>query len=572
MTVITKVIESIVEPIAEVARRKHLDTTRMTLIADHVSYLRDTVFLKTSPVLSAFSRFLATNTNNTIDELEAAFTSLVPVTEYSDYAEMQARIVAGDLKTPNLLCFGIPTFIISSSSTSGGKSKLFACNEAEPLARVLKALYAEKAKQVPVGTKQLAITSLAPRGMTGDIPICSVGTFRDRIILKSDGLTSDEELMDVLDESNGVPHAIKLAKKYNDLMALHALFALVEPDLGYISTVFSSTLVDWIELIQQNKQELLECIRFGTLPKAVKLEQALVGAIVKHWIPNPARAQELEDIDFNAEGWMKIVWQKLEMVEASCSGVFATRIPEIRHAIGSSCKFIFGVYASTEGFVIGVNMQTQSDPHLFQILNIFGLFEYLEVGDSGPIVSAAKLKEGQTYKLIVSNKRLGLWRYNLQDLVQHVGYHPVTNNPIVRYIGRDGGLRLVPSFVSEQQLRYAADAVFKTANEALVKEFVTFADNSEPNEAVGFCFEATDAEHILDVGVWEDILTELLRGQNERFEQFYGDKLRKCVVRVLRPGTFAEYRAWRAEAVGSGQVKIPVVIQALETKEWFLAR
>ncbi|ORY23565.1 hypothetical protein BCR33DRAFT_796434 [Rhizoclosmatium globosum] len=83
--------------------------TRMTLIADHVSYLRDTVFLKTSPVLSAFSRFLATNTNNTIDELEAAFTSLVPVTEYSDYAEMQARIVAGDLKTPNLLCPGIPT-------------------------------------------------------------------------------------------------------------------------------------------------------------------------------------------------------------------------------------------------------------------------------------------------------------------------------------------------------------------------------------------------------------------------------------------------------------------------------
>ncbi|KAJ3284848.1 hypothetical protein HDU79_007814 [Rhizoclosmatium sp. JEL0117] len=217
-------------------------------------------------------------------------------------------------------------------------------------------------------------------------------------------------------------------------------------------------------------------------------------------------------------------------------------------------------------------MQDQSDPNLFQILNIFGVFEYLEVGNGGAIVSAANLKEGQTYKLVVSNKRVGVWRYNLQDLVQHVGYHPVTSNPIVRYIGRDGGLRLVPSFVSEQQLKRAADAVFKTTNKALVKEFVTFADNSEPNEAVGFCFEAADENRTLDTGVWEDILTVSLREQNERFEQFYGDKLRKCVVRVLRSGTFAEYRAWRAEVVGSGQVKIPVVIQALETKEWFLAR
>ncbi|KAJ3296649.1 hypothetical protein HDU79_006060 [Rhizoclosmatium sp. JEL0117] len=181
-----KVTGSIVNPAGEAARHNQLDTTRKTLIADHVAYLRDTVFLQTSPALSAFSHFLATNNDYTNDELEAAFTSLVPVTEYSDYAYFQDRIVAGDLKTPNLICPGVPTYILSSSSTSGTKSKLFACNEAESMAGILKALYAEKAKLLPVGTKQLTITSLATRGMVGDVPICPVGIFRDRIILKSD--------------------------------------------------------------------------------------------------------------------------------------------------------------------------------------------------------------------------------------------------------------------------------------------------------------------------------------------------------------------------------------------------
>ncbi|ORY31912.1 hypothetical protein BCR33DRAFT_703045 [Rhizoclosmatium globosum] len=543
---------------------------RKELIVEHVAYLRDTKLFHTSPALNPFKLFLETSTYCSPDDLEAAFTKLVPITTYADYKDLQDSIISGNVDTPNVLFPKLPNYIMNSSSTSGGKSKFFAIHADEDIGVKMLAMQKMKAGRIAEGSVVLEINSISAQNVFG-LSVCPGSILAARMALKVKGLPTDEEIAATVDSSNGIPWAIKLVQDYSTLLALHSLFGLVDTRVGYISAVFSSIWLDWAHYIQTHKGELLQCIEFGTLPVACLIEEELQESIMKHWKANPARAQELRGINFNHDGWMKVVWPELQFAEAGCGGVFASGIPRIRSAIGPSVPLVFGPYASTEAMVMGISLQNETDPNLFQMINFGGcLFEYLEL--NGKLVSGAELKQGQRYKLIVSNKRLGIWRYDLSDVLEHVGFHPGSKNSIMRYIGREGGIRLVPTFISEQEIITAAKSVFDSTNGKVAREFLSFPDSTAGMEAVAFCFEAVDNNHNLDVDHMEDTLTNVLRSQNERFGLFLGDSLRKCAVRVLPPGTFAEYRGWKARSVGSGQVKIPVVVTNLEVRDWFLAR
>ncbi|KAG6369051.1 hypothetical protein JVT61DRAFT_1919 [Boletus reticuloceps] len=49
-----------------------------------------------------------------------------------------------------------------------------------------------------------------------------------------------------------------------------------------------------------------------------------------------------------------------------------------------------------------------------------------------------------------------------------------------------------------------------------------------------------------------------------------------CVptIRIVKPGTFMEYRRWKGEKmrIGLGQIKVPVVLASAEAQEWMLER
>lgn len=59
------------------------------------------------------------------------------------------------------------------------------------------------------------------------------------------------------------------------------------------------------------------------------------------------------------------------------------------------------------------------------------------------------------------------------------------------------------------------------------------------------------------------------------FQTYLKDtRVRLPTVRIVRSGTFSEYRQWRAEKVnvGPGQLKVPVVLVDETSKEWILER
>ena len=70
------------------------------------------------------------------------------------------------------------------------------------------------------------------------------------------------------------------------------------------------------------------------------------------------------------------------------------------------------------------------------------------------------------------------------------------------------------------------------------------------------------------------LLAEFFR-LNERFRSALDSKkLKPPTIRILKTGTFTEYRRWRLDMIklGPGQIKVPVVIWDNTAREWIFQR
>ena len=52
------------------------------------------------------------------------------------------------------------------------------------------------------------------------------------------------------------------------------------------------------------------------------------------------------------------------------------------------------------------------------------------------------------------------------------------------------------------------------------------------------------------------------------------DLMRQPTIRIVKPGTFMEYKRWRVDSAGVGinQVKVPVVMQDSKAIKWVVER
>ncbi|KAJ3231691.1 hypothetical protein HDU81_003579 [Chytriomyces hyalinus] len=558
-------------------------------VAAMVSKLSRTQFYKESPLLAPLRERLldlardASAKNGEAqqalsdDQVAAAFSQLVPISTYADYVAFVERVTAPSDSVPSdTLGVGTPRFFIHSNSTSGGKPKVFADYSDPRAAHVVKASMI--ARTANVTGRFMSVTSIAVKQNLNGIPLCLFSVSFFRRVIELDGVVADEELIQYADPwTGGFPAAIKLVKHYHSFLAVMALFALSARDIGYLQFVFGSTAIDWMNLMSKQWSQLVHCIRHGVLLDDLVLDEELKPVITNAWKANPERARALEEIDVGAEGWLKRVWPDLQVLEASCAGIFASAVPKIRFALGPQVKHVFGAYACTEGGIVGANMQDPENPHLFHILDQWFNFEFFEMDSDRMLVTTPDLVVGKRYSLVISNPSNGLWRYNLEDILEHVGYHPATNQPLMNYCGRDTGVRLSGCLLSDAEVRASVEkAIFEPyGKDTFTGEYVSFFDDSN---ALCVCVEFEsqhDLESSFDREAVEKKLTALLCVENELFqaEQLNG-RAGPCIVRLLKPGSFAEFRAWKTGELNSsvGQVKVPTVVASLELKQWFNVR
>ncbi|KAL4073250.1 GH3 auxin-responsive promoter [Scleroderma yunnanense] len=289
-----------------------------------------------------------------------------------------------------------------------------------------------------------------------------------------------------------------------------------------------------------------------------------------HFPSRPKRAAELRAIGKASQqpGWLAKVWPMLRGVSTIASGVFETAIPKIKHYFGPDVKLFSHGYFCSEapvGFVYD-----PSDMNLFKLTSteFFEFFDVDNEGTASDLIRPWQVNVGKLYEIVVTAHK-GLWRYRIGDVIEIAGFDPNDGTPLVRFVERRNLVAwLAGAILTERHVTNAILAVQDTLGS--IGEFTTVIDDH--SESIGYLVEIQgDLGPKVDEAP-ERLLVEFFRLNEEFRSAFDSKKMKPPTIRILKTGTFREYRRWKIEMTktGSGQVKVPVVMRDSAAREWML--
>ncbi|KAF8888321.1 GH3 auxin-responsive promoter [Infundibulicybe gibba] len=517
-----------------------------------------------------------------------AFTQSVPLSTYDDYQPYISRFMDDPCRqasVENLLAPGLPTFIATSSGTSGGAAKYYPkythpehASQATLASMVTLNADAERGAACVVfslrHTHTMDVFNDA-QGVVKKIPfsLASAGTIRS---YNGWAIENDDELVKMRPPGHVTPLAAAYIRPYDTSLLAHALFALAERELAYFNTLFITVFSDLVRLIERHWEELVRAIETGRMLELDGLE-GLGPHLQVHLTARPGRAAELRNISVKrgSLGWLKQVWPNLSLVVGNATGSFSAVLPRVRHHLGPTIAVQSAVYGSSEAW-IGVSYRPEAGDGLYKVLGTDDVIEYLDIEqpESSEFVAQSwDLVVGRKYEVILTT-RDGFWRYRLGDVIEISGFAPEDGAPLVRFVERRSAvMRVASEFVSEAELHKAVASLADVVG--AVMEFSIVVDDRTFPRRYGFLLEL-EGKLAPGAHTAPHRLHDYLCATNDTYARFTKGNSTIGVpsVRIVAPGTFGAYRSWRIQASGSGggQIKVPTIIYNPETRDWLAGR
>ncbi|EIW76602.1 hypothetical protein CONPUDRAFT_63859 [Coniophora puteana RWD-64-598 SS2] len=368
------------------------------------------------------------------------------------------------------------------------------------------------------------------------------------------------------------PWGVGLIVNYRSLLLTHAAFALAEPSLDSLCMTWSTALVDFVRWIEEEWETLLNGLSVGKLPQFPETDD-VYSVIMTKFHADPDRAEQLRKIgppSRTAEGWLKKVWPNLELLSAVCTGTFARVLPQVRAYVGPDVIIRVPMYGCTECF-ISLAYHDQYPSVVKMVTESY--IEMLEItaeGGDGELKKLWQLEKDKLYEPVVTT-RDGFWRYRVMDAVQVVGFDPVDGAPLLVYKERrNQSMRLPFALITQGDIVEAVSHV----DELKHVEFTAWLDDRKVPPCVGFFVDASPGDRLIPSTARDALLRGLIDA-NENFA--IGAKKGSSVkpsIRILSPGSFAEFRAWKgaANGTGSSQIKVPLILVDPKSQEFLLSR
>ncbi|KAL4066057.1 GH3 auxin-responsive promoter [Scleroderma citrinum] len=538
-----------------------------------------TRYASSSPVLSDFRRAAADKNLDKDVTVVDDFRRLVPLTDYESYRPFVAKFLDRPCKMPeveNLLAPGLPTFICVSSSTSSNEPKRFPkyprtwktppVVAAPPESGTVASIFS-------LGYKDL-LEVLADSGEIAlRIPVSPGSVWYWRTYMNW-SVETDATRMTTIVPNHVVPWAASLITHHRPFMLMHALFALADTRVEQIHTTFITLFVDLLHRVQEDWGMLVSSIRDGTIPDIEHIHHVR-SHLQDHMHANPQRAEELQGIGppLSCPAWAERVWPNLKVLTCICSGTFSTAVPKARTVLGPNVAINSPGYICTEG--LRGTMLNVGDTETF-FFDTEDVLEFLDVMDTQThrnIVQRWEVQPGRLYQPVFTSQD-GLWRYLIDDVVQIIGFDPRNGSPVFRYCARKNlAIRLYYAMITEADLVKVIQAINRQ-DMMEVHEFTTALDQRELPATVGLFVEITG-----DLGLNAHLSREkafeaLVTTNYEHQAQLNFGGLRLPTIRILKHGTFMEYRQWRGESmnVGVNQLKVPVVMWDPNALAWLIER
>ncbi|KIK14917.1 hypothetical protein PISMIDRAFT_342535 [Pisolithus microcarpus 441] len=371
------------------------------------------------------------------------------------------------------------------------------------------------------------------------------------------------------------PWATGFITHHRPFLLIHALFVLSEPALEKFIMTFLTFFVDLIHHIQEHWGTLVHSVRDGRIPEIEHIDHIRTYLQVNSRA-NPQRAEELQSIGppLTCSTWAQRVWPNLKTLVCICSGTFATTMPKVMAVVCHTSDPIRLIRDRRGGFLgkmfpfktwdMGRACSTLGmSSNSWTFRRRWYMIIYFKLGISN--------RESATNPLLPED---GLWRYLIDDIIQVTGFHPRSGSPVFKFYGRKNlAIRLPYAAITEAHLVSVVRAI-DTEDIVKVQEFTAIIDQRELPQTVGFFFETTgDTGHLAKFARQKAF--EVLVATNEEHQRaFDTGRLRLPTIRIVRRGTFAEYRLWRAESMkaGIGQIKAPVAMSNEDQQEWITER
>jgi hypothetical protein len=205
--------------------------------------------------------------------------------------------------------------------------------------------------------------------------------------------------------------------------------------IGMIIAANPSTLIALARTGEQEKESLIRDIHNGTLNPRLDVPGDIRALLAPRLKPNPRTARELEAIAERAGTlYPKDYWGPWHFLVGTWTGgsvgAYVRQFP--RYFGGAPVRDI-GLLASEGRMTIPFADATPSG-----VLDITShYFEFIpeaEIDDPNPtVLSADEVEEGRRYFILLTTA-YGLYRYNIQDLVQVTGFHNRT--PLIEFLSK----------------------------------------------------------------------------------------------------------------------------------------
>ncbi|KAF8839245.1 hypothetical protein BDN67DRAFT_970390 [Paxillus ammoniavirescens] len=541
-----------------------------------------TQFASYAPSLAVFRDVVTAHGAEDDDTLLQDFRSHVALMDYESYKPFVAKFNEQPCKeseVENLFSPGLPFALVLSSTTSGNAPKVFArYHHITKEALACPSLYERSDVNgvenwmVYHGYNQLKEVERESGEVVKRIPLGSASGARLRMHAGWWSVDDDESRMSVIMPGQVAPWAASLIARPRSFLLIQALFCLSSRDLERWVMTFAPVFMDLMRHVDEEWDMLVTCIKDGIIPDLEGIDHVRAHLEV-HLHANPERAAELREIGppLSCAGWAARVWPKLRILVVTCSGPFAFVLPKVRFILGPTIAIHGRGYGAAEGHIAA---SYYTDDHDTFVLHTEDVIEFLDVGaEETPqnILQAWDLEASKRYQIVLTT-RDGLWRYPLGDIIEIVGFDTDGGSPVFKYSGRKSlSIRFPHTLISDGELVTAIQAI-SSEDIIQVHEFTVVLDDRKSPTTVGYLVEGPLGfkSHLARQKLFDALAAANIGHQRARNLGRFG----LPTIRIVKPGTFTDYRLRKGEKLGSGagQVKVPVVLSESSAKEWLEER
>ena len=317
----------------------------------------------------------------------------------------------------------------------------------------------------------------------------------------------------------------------------------VAQSVTFLFSCNPSTVLLLAQRMGEFAQDIIDDIRNGTLSDKFEVPDKIRGECEPYMQPDPDRADELQEI-LQRTGSLtpKDVWPHLCVIACWKGGSVGTYLKKFSKYFSPDVAIRDLGYLSSEnrGSIpltdAGISGPLSVATNFFEFLPE----DHQGVPEPGDLLTIDQLAEGESYYIYVTTLA-GLYRYDMNDIIQVMGYYE--NTPMIRFLQKGKG---VISFTGEKLYE---SQVITAVERALVSisgqyDFITALGELEDDKPrYTFLVEFDQPPDDEQALVWLKEMDAQLQKLNIEYHGKRDSKrLWPAALKIIKPGEFGRYR------------------------------